>query len=102
MLLYENLKVKEKKKWKDTSTGIFPNYERVVVKTTYLFRGKPYTGKTVKYYKEGDQKEFTGQMENGQPVGEWIYYYPNGNKKSEGDYKTGEWYEYPEDFWDEK
>jgi len=46
------------------------------------YRGKPYTGPVIKYYKEGDKGKYIyGHFTNGHRSGKWTYYHRDGRVK---------------------
>ncbi len=52
----------------------------------YFYNSQPYTGQAIVYYKNGVVME-KGKCKGGYRLGKWTFYYKNGNKIKEGNYK---------------
>lgn len=50
--------------------------------------GKPWSGKHINKF-ANDKVSFEGELVEGRPHGEWIWYFESGNKKSELNYALG-------------
>ncbi len=70
----------------------FKESDKLQMKGTYnnkKLENKSRTGLFTYYYENG-QKSYEGEYKNGEEEGKWTYWFKNGNVKSEGNYEGGE------------
>ncbi len=67
--------------------AVFPDGTPKTVKY-YKSEAKEVIIKEVLYYEDG-QKKLEGAYKNGERIGQWSYWYANGNLWSQGEYKNG-------------